>query len=329
MSDPTVGPRQFTVAPDESALRLDLFLVARCPDLSRHQIQQALVAGGVVVDGRARPKSYRLRPGASVVLTPAPPPPLLAAAQDLPLRIVHADSHLLVIDKEPGRVVHPAPGHRDGTLVNALLHHCRELAGPATRPGIVHRLDRDTSGLLVVALTEEAMRSLTAQLRRRELGRVYLALTWGSWRDREGTLEGNIGRSPLHRQRMAVLPTGGRTARTHYEVAEDFGFVQLTRARLDTGRTHQIRVHFAQGGHPVVGDQVYGDDGRARNVHNLDREKALLLVKLAGRRQMLHAAELSLTHPVTGERLVLTAPVPPDFADALALLRGPPSANCA
>lgn len=323
MSDPAATPRVFTVTPEEGAVRLDLFLVARCPDLSRHQIQQALAAGGVTVDGRSRPKSYRLRAQASVVLTPAPPPPLLAVAQDLPLRIVHADAHLLVIDKEPGRVVHPAPGHRDGTLVNALLHHCRELAGPATRPGIVHRLDRDTSGLLVVALTDEAMRALTAQLRRRELGRVYLALTWAAWRDREGTLEGNIGRSPLHRQRMAVLATGGRTARTHYEVAEDFGFVQLTRARLDTGRTHQIRVHCAHHGHPVVGDPVYGDDGRAKNVHNLDREKALLLVKLAGGRQMLHAAELSLTHPVTGERLVLTAPVPADFAGALALLRGP------
>ena len=323
------APRAFVVADDEAGARLDLFLTARCPDLSRSQVQLALGAGGVAVDGRARPKSYRLAAGSRVTLTPPTAPASHAEPEALPLRIVYADDELMVIDKEPGRVVHPAPGHRSGTLVNALLHHRPGLAGPAARPGIVHRLDRDTSGLLVVALTETALRALSGQVRRRELGRVYLALTWSSWREREGVVEGAIGRSPQHRPRLAVLPAGGRAARTHYEVAEDFGFVQLTRARLETGRTHQIRVHFAHQGHPVVGDPVYGDDGRARNVHPLDRELALRLVKLAGGRQMLHAAQLSLTHPVTGERLVLTAPLPADFAAALALLRGGGGANLA
>ncbi len=321
MSASAEAPRVFTVAAEDAGARLDLFLAGRCPDLSRSQIQHALEAGLAAVDGRARPKSYRLAAGSTVTLVTPVRPPSQAVAQDLPLSVVHADADLLVIDKAPGQVVHPAPGHPDGTVVNALLHHCRALAGPEARPGIVHRLDRDTSGLMAVALTDAALRSLTGQLRRRTLGRTYLALSWGRWPGARGALTGNVGRSPTRRQRMAVLPTGGRSAVTHYEVAEEFDFAQLCRVRLETGRTHQIRVHFAHGGHPIVGDRTYGDDARARNVHPLDRPRALRMVKLAGR-QMLHAAELSLVHPTTGEAMRFQAPLPPDMAAVLACLRG-------
>jgi 23S rRNA pseudouridine1911/1915/1917 synthase len=328
VSAAAAGARSFTVADAEAGARLDVFLVGRCPDLSRHQVQLALAAGLATVDGRARPKNHRLRPGSEVRLETPVRPPAQAVPQDLPLAVVHADADLLVIDKAPGQVVHPAPGHPDGTVVNALLHHCRTLAGPGARPGIVHRLDRDTSGLMAVALSEVAYRSLGLQLGRRTLGRVYLALSWGRWPQPSGTLTGDIGRNPTRRQRMAVLPAGGRPAVTHYEVTEEFDFAQLCRVRLETGRTHQIRVHFAHAGHPVVGDRAYGDDARARNVHPVDRPRATRMVKLA-ERQMLHAAELSLLHPRTGEPLVFRSPLPADMAAVLAALRGGVAENLA
>jgi 23S rRNA pseudouridine1911/1915/1917 synthase len=219
-------------------------------------------------------------------------------------------------------VVHPAPGHADGTLVNALLYRFRHLAdaGHPLRPGIVHRLDRGTSGLLVVALCESVHRDLAAQLKRRTLTRVYQAISWGRWPQDSATLTGNLGRHPRLRQRMAVLKDGGREATTRYRVAEDHGFVQFCRVELGTGRTHQIRVHFAHHGHPVVGDPLYGDDRRALNVHPADATRARALVKVAGR-QLLHASELELIHPGTGQTLCLQAEPPGDFNDALAILR--------
>ncbi len=322
MNNAEPPPRRFTASAGDAGKRLDLFLAELCPDLSRAAVQRALAAGGVAVGGRVRPKSFRLRAGDKIELRPPPAAPPAAGAQDLPLRIVHADAELVVVDKEAGRVVHPAPGHPDGTLVNALLHHCRGLAAwpDALRPGLVHRLDRDTSGLLVVALTESAHRRLAAQLRQRSLGRAYLALSWGRWPQPEGRLAGNLGRHPTRRQRMAVLPAGGRPAATRYRVLEDFGFVQLCRVELETGRTHQIRVHFAHAGHPIVGDRVYGDDARARVLRADERPVALRLARLA-HRQLLHAYELALDHPATGERLAFHSPPPPDLAAALALLR--------
>jgi 23S rRNA pseudouridine1911/1915/1917 synthase len=219
-------------------------------------------------------------------------------------------------------VVHPGPGHRSGTLVNALLYHCRQLAElpDRSRPGIVHRLDQDTSGLLAVALNDKAHHELAAQLKTRLMGRVYQALCWGAWRQASGTLEGNIGRHPRDRQRMAVLPVGGRPAQTHYQVLEDFGFVQLCRVELATGRTHQIRVHFARAGHPVVGDALYGDDKRARNVRPVDRPLAARMIARTGR-QMLHASELTLTHPDSGRILTFAAALPSDMIQVLADLR--------
>ncbi len=304
----------------EAGERLDRILTACQPDLSRNQIQKAFAAGEVLVDGRPRPKSFRPEAGAEV--TCVLPAPLSAAPQDIPLHVVHEDADLLVIDKPVGLVVHPAPGHPDGTLVNALAHRGLDLAdtGDPLRPGIVHRLDRDTSGLLVVARTARAHRELAAQLQDRTLGRIYLALSWGRWPQAQGTLTGPIGRHMRDRQRMAVVRRGGREAVTHWEVAEDLGFVQLCRVRLQTGRTHQIRVHFAHHGHPVVGDPVYGDDRRARTVAPADRQAAAAMVRAAGR-QMLHAAELHLRHPADGRPLSLSAPLPADFAAVLAGLR--------
>jgi 23S rRNA pseudouridine1911/1915/1917 synthase len=315
--------RVLQVAAAQAGARLDRILADHAPDLSRSQLQKAFARGEVLVDGRPRPKSFRPAAGAEVSYVPPQREPLTAAPQDIPLDVVHEDADLLVIAKPVGLVVHPAPGHPDGTLVNALAHRGLELAdtGDPLRPGIVHRLDRDTSGLLVVARTPRAHQALAAQLQDRTLGRVYLALAWGCWPRATGTLTGAIGRHRRDRQRMAVVRRGGREAITHYEVAEDLGCVQLCRVRLETGRTHQIRVHFAHHGHPVVGDPIYGDDHRARNVAPADRQRAAQLVRAAGR-QLLHAAELHLRHPADGRPLVFRAPPPADFQAALGAARG-------
>jgi 23S rRNA pseudouridine1911/1915/1917 synthase len=245
----------------------------------------------------------------------------VAVPQDIPLKIVYADEDLIIVDKPAGLVTHPAPGHSTGTLVNALLYHCGQLAstGDPLRPGLVHRLDRETSGLLAVALSPRALKSLAAQLKDRTLGRTYLALSWGTWPEASGTLSGDIGRNARDRQRMAVVERGGREAITHYEVVDDLSFVQLCRVKLATGRTHQIRVHFAHHGHPVVGDPVYGDDRRAMNVRPVDRSAATRLIKGVPR-QFLHAAELELRHPADGRLVTASSPLPPDLAGPLARL---------
>lgn len=310
-----------TAGPDDTDRRLDAFLTDRCPDFSRNRIQAELAAGRVTVDGVKRPKGYRVREGMEVVFAPESPPPMTADPQDIPLSVVYEDEDLVVIDKQAGLVVHPAPGHPDGTLVNALLHHFQDLAdgGDPLRPGIVHRLDRDTTGLLVVARNDRTLAHLQEQIRERTMGRVYLALSWGQWDPFEGTVEGDIGRDPRRRQRMAVVEHGGRPAVTRYRVEQDFGFAQLCRVELETGRTHQIRVHFAQGRHPVVGDPLYGDDNRVKGVHHLDRRRAQAMVK-GVRRQMLHAHELHFSHPRDGRELVFTSPPPPDLARVLEAL---------
>jgi 23S rRNA pseudouridine1911/1915/1917 synthase len=321
MADASRDIRTLTAGDDATGQRLDSYLGSRFPDLSRNRIQAALAAGRVEVDGRPRPKSHRLRGGERIVLAPLPAQPLTAAPQEIPLDVVYEDDQVAVVAKPAGLVVHPAPGHPDGTLVNALAHRYGALAGGAPlRPGIVHRLDRDTSGLLVVALTPEAHAALVAQLQERTLDRRYSALSWGRWDAASGELTGAIGRHPRDRRRMAVVRRGGRPARTRYEVGEDFGFCQLCAVALDTGRTHQIRVHFARAGHPVVGDPLYGDDRRARNVAPDERAAAARLAR-AARRQLLHAGELSFRHPVSGERLRFRSALPPDFAEALAALR--------
>ena len=322
MTEPDPQEQAFITGPEDEGQRLDSFLAKRCPDLSRSRIHADMKEELVLVDGRPRPKGFRLRAGSRVVFRPGARPEIKAVAQDIPLNIVHEDDHILVINKAAGMVVHPAVGHPDGTLVNALLHHCRNLSteGGPLRPGIVHRLDRDTSGLMAVALTDTAHRHLAAQLQDRRMGRTYVTVSWGRWKQDQDTLTGDIGRHPRFRQKMAVVNQGGKPAVSRYRVLEDFGYVQLCEVQLETGRTHQIRVHFAQHGHPVVGDRMYGDDLRARGIHNLDRRSADRMVKAADRQQ-LHAVELRLVHPVTDEGLEFSAEPPADMAGVLAILR--------
>jgi 23S rRNA pseudouridine1911/1915/1917 synthase len=320
-SDGSSSALRFQVEESEAGQRLDAFLADHCPDLSRNRIQGDLEDGRVQVDGRSRPKGFKLRAGSRIDYLPGELKELTATPQDIPLDIIHQDEDILILNKPAGMVVHPAIGHPDGTVVNALLHHCQglEAGQDPLRPGIVHRLDRDTTGLLAVALNDRAHRHLSDQLRDRRMGRTYLALSWGSWNESEGALSGDIGRNPRQRQKMAVVHQGGRVAVTHYEVLEDHGFVQLCRVKLETGRTHQIRVHFAQNSHPVVGDPLYGDDSRAKSVHPLDRVLAARVVRLADR-QMLHACRLELEHPATGKIMTFEVPVPADMTAVLDLL---------
>ncbi|MBT8404343.1 MAG: RluA family pseudouridine synthase [Gemmatimonadetes bacterium] len=315
------SPERLTVTAADAGPRLDAWVAARL-DLSRTRVHKLLGAGMI----RARPpgrewrtprKSDAVAEGWEIEVTIPPPVPVDIVAQDLPLAIVYQDSELAVVDKAAGMVVHPAPGHRDGTLVNALLHHVRDLSGVGgrLRPGIVHRLDRDTSGLLVVAKTDRAHRALSAALQRREVKRLYLAASWGHLAEAPVTVDRPIGRDPRDRKRMAVVE-GGRRALTRFRVREQWRAAELLDVALRTGRTHQIRVHLASLGHPVVGDALYGA-GRERGISGPAREWAR---QLAARvpRQFLHAARLAFDHPETGRRMRFEAPLSPDLAEVAA-----------
>jgi 23S rRNA pseudouridine1911/1915/1917 synthase len=303
---------------------LDRWLAKARIGLSRNRLQKLIDSGRVLVNGKTGKSSLRLKPGDKLSLhVPARrSSPLVPEAG--PLAVVFEDEHVLVLDKPAGLVVHPGAGVQSGTLVNALLHHAPGVAkvGGEGRPGIVHRLDRDTSGLLVVAKTEDAYQALVGALRDRTVTRVYTALVWGDPGPAEGTIELPIGRDPKDRKRMAVVRgTAGKVARTRWKVLERFGLATLVQARLDTGRTHQIRVHLAALRHPVVGDPVYG--GRVKKMLSLrqsERSLADALLRVL-RRQALHAAELEFLHPATGDRLQFRSDLPTDFSEALERLR--------
>ena len=305
--------------------RLDRFLAAAQPDLSRSRLQALIRAGRVTVSGRPGRASRRLRAGERV-LVELPEPRERAAAlapEAIPLAVVHEDEHLLVLDKPAGLVVHPGAGVATGTLAHALLHHAPQVAGVggATRPGIVHRLDKQTSGLMVVAKTPAAHRALVELLRTRAVRRRYLAIVWGLPRAASGTIEGPIGRDPRRRQRMAVVRRGGKPARTRWRVRERLGGAALLEVALDTGRTHQIRVHLAHVGHPVVGDPLYGGRGRGGLSGTAGERSLRAAVLEALPRQALHAAGLDFPHPVTGAAMSFTSPPPEDFERALESLR--------
>lgn len=302
------------VPPDEAGRRLDAWIAARTP-LSRARVQALMAEGRVTLDDGAilSDPSRKTRAGMRLVVTEPPPAPTTALPQDIPVAVLYEDAQILVLDKPAGLVVHPAPGHADGTLVNALLHHCDDLAGIGgeQRPGIVHRLDRETSGAMVVAKTEAALASLVAQFQNGTIEKTYQALVHGVPHPAAGRIETPIGRCPRDRKRMAVVAKGGRTAISHYRVLEVFAQADAAwvEVRIETGRTHQIRVHLRHLGHPVLGDPVYG---------NARRDRAL---GVPSERQLLHARRLALRHPTTDEPLAFEAPLPEDFAICLAALR--------
>jgi 23S rRNA pseudouridine1911/1915/1917 synthase len=294
----------FAVPPEEAGERLDRVLADRFPDLSRAQLQRLIRSGAITVNDTVVRPACRLAPGDLITVT-FPEEPTVRP-EPFPLDIVYEDEHLLVVNKPAGMVVHPAARMVSGTLVNALLAHCPQVAdvGGSDRAGIVHRLDRETSGLIVVAKNPEAHAALQRQFKRRLVRKTYVALVEGQVQPREGIIEVPIGRDPKDRTRMAVSRTG-RPAVTQYRVVEIFPQYTLLEVRPHTGRTHQIRVHLAWLGYPVVGDRVYG---RRRQTLMPDRH-------------FLHARDLAFTHPVTGEKLALSAPLPPELASVLNQLR--------
>ena len=287
--------------------RLDAFLASSLDGLTRSQATRLIESGEVAVNGRAVSKSYKLAGGEDIAVTLPEPEPVEAVPQDIPLDVVYEDADVIVVNKPSGMVVHPAPGHPDGTLVNALLYHCAGTlsgVGGALRPGIVHRIDRDTSGLIIAAKNDAAHQYLSAQLADHTLARTYECIVVGALREDRGTVNAPIARHPTDRKRMAVV-AGGREAVTHWEVIARYPGYTHVRCRLETGRTHQIRVHMAYIGHPILGDTVYGAKKEVPG--------------LTG--QCLHAVGLRFLHPRTHEVMELSCPLPDEFTRMLQKIR--------
>lgn len=305
--------RKLTAQPHEAGTRLDKLLAGSFPDLSRSRIQSLIKSGMVTVDGRTAKQSACVSAGAAVEINIPAPEPAALKAEAIRLDVLYEDRDIAVLNKPAGMVVHPAPGHDTGTLVNALLSRYTRLGGGEgiggeLRPGIVHRLDRDTSGVMIIARNDAAMRSLGVQFRDRTVEKEYLALVWGRPPRAKGVIKTGFGRSGANRKKMAVRDDSGRQAVSRYEVVRALGGASLLRVRIETGRTHQIRVHMAHMGCPVAGDAVYGSGRKQMN-----RQAGIA-------RQMLHAERLSFNHPRSGRRMELTAPLPRDMKDAVARL---------
>ena len=300
---------ELTVAEEMSGKRLDSVLAGMMPEYSRSFIQKLFENGSITVGGDSCSEKKRKAAAGDIVEITIPQPERLEVeAEDIPLDIVYEDDELLVVDKPAGMVVHPAPGNHSGTLVNALMYHCDDALSSINgviRPGIVHRIDKDTSGLLMVAKTDRAHNALSAQLAEHSITRRYKAIVYSNIKEDEGTVDKPIGRDPGNRLRNAVVYTNSKNAVTHYRVLERFGGFTLVEAVLETGRTHQIRVHMAYIRHPLLGDTLYGP---AKN-------------RYGAKRQMLHAGVLGFVHPVTGEYMEFNSPLPQDFEDVLAKLR--------
>ncbi len=318
--DRPCGTYRLTVPADRAGERLDRFLPAAVPGISRARAQRLIEEGNVRLGGAVVRPSTRLKGGESLTVVVPPPVPLELVAEDLPIRLLYEDAHLLVVDKPAGMVVHPAPGHSRGTLVNALLARADTLSGigGVSRPGIVHRLDRDTSGILVVARTDAAHGILSARLAAHAMERRYRGIVFGRPPFEAGTVATRIGRHPVHRKKMAVLPAGGREAVTHYRRLESFGAFSLLEFLLSTGRTHQVRVHCAHLGCPIVGDDVYG---KSRKIL-LGKGPSARTVSVS--RFLLHAFHLAFPHPVTGEELSFAIPDPPEFEEFRAAVAASP-----
>ena len=312
-------PKQLTfiIEPTEPQIRLDQYLAKRVKlSLSRTAIQSLLSQGLITVNGKSVKSSYRIDVGDKIEITVPEPEPLAVESEDIPLDIYYEDDQVIVINKPAGMVVHPAAGVKKGTLVNALLAHCYDLSGigGVQRPGIVHRLDKGTSGLLMVAKTDFAHQALSAQLKERSITRKYLALVYGKVEPKEGYIETQIGRHPKDRKKMAVINQGGRIAGTYYKVLQHFKDFTLLECKLTTGRTHQIRVHLSHLGYPVVGDSTYG----SKKLKKIHAALESAVKQLNG--QALHAQTLGLIHPTTKKYLEFSAPIPLNFKKLLEII---------
>jgi 23S rRNA pseudouridine1911/1915/1917 synthase len=310
--------QQITTTSESAGKRLDAFLAGQLADVSRTRIQRAIEDGDVLVNDRPAKPSYKLRLGDQIDIDFPEPAPVEIVAEALPLRIIYEDDDLIVVDKPAGMIVHPGAGIESGTLANALVYHFNQLSGSAgrIRPGIVHRLDKETSGLLVVAKNDAAHMKISEQFHDRKVFKMYVALVYGRVSQSLGDIEANLGRSPHNRTRMAVLKGGaGRYAHTLFQVVERYPEFTLLRVQIKTGRTHQIRVHLAHIGHPVVSDALYGM-GRDNTVQDARMKKQ---VRLLGR-HFLHAAQLEFHHPASGELLKFESPLPRELTTFLALL---------
>ena len=319
---------RYVVDPGQSMLRIDKYLASRIENVSRTRVQTAAQAGNILVNETPVKPNYRVKPLDVIqILLPNPPRDIELIPQDIPVSVVFEDDDLIVVDKAAGMVVHPAYGNYSGTLMNALMYHFRDLPLFQTgelRPGLVHRIDKNTSGLLVVAKNEYAHNRLARQFFNRTTGRRYIALVWGTPDPPEGTITGNVGRNTRDRKIMQVFPDGsqGKHAVTHYKVVDQLGYVSMIECRLETGRTHQIRVHMAWFGHPLFNDEEYGGNRILKGTTFTKYQQFVRNCFNLLPRQALHAQTLSFDHPVSGKRLSFEAPLPADMVAVLAKWRG-------
>ncbi|HUS86110.1 MAG TPA: RluA family pseudouridine synthase [Bacteroidales bacterium] len=310
---------RFVADQGQAMLRIDKFLANRLETTSRTRIQAAAQAGNIIVNNIPVKPNYKVKPGDIIqIMLPHPPREIELVPEDIPIKILYEDDHVIVIDKEPGMVVHPGYGNYTGTLVNALMWHFKELplfSSGEFRPGLVHRIDKNTSGLLVVAKNEFALNHLGRQFYNRTTGRLYACLIWGSPENDEDTITGNIGRNPKDRKVMYVFPDGshGKHAVTHYRVLERLGYVSLVECRLETGRTHQIRVHMSWFKHPLFNDSEYGGDRILKGTTFAKYQQFVRNCFDLLPRQALHARSLSFDHPATGERMSFESAIPDDM----------------
>jgi 23S rRNA pseudouridine1911/1915/1917 synthase len=324
---PAKGAFSIRVKPSDQDKRLDVLVTSQLSDCTRRFIAGLIVAGHIQVDGRPKKPGYRVKSGeniSGVIPPPVPPVSVKFKPEPIPIDILYEDAHIIVVNKQPGLVVHPAPGHFSGTLVNGLLYHCPDLEGIGgeLRPGIVHRLDKDTSGTMIVAKNDAAHRNLSRQFKSRRIKKEYLALVHGILKTTAGSIKLPIGRHPVDRKRMSTISPKGRTAETAWQVKDEFQGVTLLSLNLKTGRTHQFRVHCAALGHPIVGDKVYRPRKLEKTIaQDPKRSDKLLQILKSVKRQMLHARRLSFTHPQSAQRMSLESPLPQDMTRLIDSIR--------